>query len=465
MDGNGNVNTDPTFIGNMNPIRWKSQYYDIESGFYYIDGKYYSPEIKQYLSPLSPESMMSMAGAINFNPYSVCLTNPVNVYYNGYSIATNVPLSYPQPYKSDFSIWWGEYGGWVTAIASGPLATALYALQYYDVIDSKTALIIQSVVNIIVGIILLFTPAAPLGAGMIGAGIGGIVGGLISEAVGGRFETGWVIGSIIGGILGDLAYKGITALKQSAMMKAGCKGDLANSACFVAGTLVLCLDDDGNECHKPIEDVAVGDLVWAYDEETGESGWKEVVRLFRNETSSWICTDIEIDGEIEQIKSTAEHPYYVLNADANREIVEFEGRDSKDFDGQWIAAKNLKAGDRVVLSNGKTATIKKVETENLAQPETTYNLEVADFHTYYVGEKSVLVHNTCPPKSPKQLSKSEIKKFNAEAYKETYVDSNGARFDIFIDTANNGKIWLGNKSQKIWVETYEYLPDLFNGGW
>ena len=27
--------------------------------------------------------------------------------------------------------------------------------------------------------------------------------------------------------------------------------------------------------------------------------------------------------------------------------------------------------------------------------ETTYNFEVADFHTYYVGVNGLLVHNTC----------------------------------------------------------------------
>ena len=49
---NGTENTEPTFIGNLNPIRWKSLYYDVESGLYYIDGRYYSPETRQFLSSL-----------------------------------------------------------------------------------------------------------------------------------------------------------------------------------------------------------------------------------------------------------------------------------------------------------------------------------------------------------------------------------------------------------------------------
>ena len=33
--------------------------------------------------------------------------------------------------------------------------------------------------------------------------------------------------------------------------------------------------------------------------------------------------------------------------------------------------------------------------ETLETAETTYNFEVADFHTYYVTETNVLVHNRC----------------------------------------------------------------------
>ena len=53
----------------------------------------------------------------------------------------------------------------------------------------------------------------------------------------------------------------------------------------------------------------------------------------------------------------------------------------------------MKADDKLLLANGKQVAIDKVEIENLAEFETTYNFEVADFHTYYVAESNVLVHN------------------------------------------------------------------------
>lgn len=49
----------------------------------------------------------------------------------------------------------------------------------------------------------------------------------------------------------------------------------------------------------------------------------------------------------------------------------------------------------MLLSSGKEVIIEKVEVEQFTESETTYNFEVADFHTYYVTEKVVLVHNKC----------------------------------------------------------------------
>lgn len=39
----GTIITDEGHIGNINPIRWKSQYYDNESKLYFVNGRYYSP--------------------------------------------------------------------------------------------------------------------------------------------------------------------------------------------------------------------------------------------------------------------------------------------------------------------------------------------------------------------------------------------------------------------------------------
>jgi hypothetical protein len=80
-------------------------------------------------------------------------------------------------------------------------------------VNGKVASIISSVLNIVAGVALCFTPFAAIGASMIGGGIGGIAGGYISEALGGSFETGAMIGGIVGSIIGGQIHKGLTTTK------------------------------------------------------------------------------------------------------------------------------------------------------------------------------------------------------------------------------------------------------------
>ena len=78
----------------------------------------------------------------------------------------------------------------------------------------------------------------------------------------------------------------------------------------------------------------------------------------------------------EEIVCTNEHPFY------------------SPVKG-WTAACQLRAGDILVLVNGEYVVVEQVQHELLESPVATYNFEVQDFHTYYVGESAVLVHNLC----------------------------------------------------------------------
>ena len=139
------------------------------------------------------------------------------------------------------------------------------------------------------------------------------------------------------------------------------------SYCFVAGTLVT--TEDGQ---KPIEEIQVGDKVLSENPETGEIAYKTVEETYINETDELI--HVHINGET--ISATPNHPFYV------------------DKLG-WTLAKNLRAGDVLVLSNGEFVVVEWIQHEILENPIKVYNFEVEDFHTYFVGESSVLVHNMC----------------------------------------------------------------------
>ena len=139
------------------------------------------------------------------------------------------------------------------------------------------------------------------------------------------------------------------------------------SACFVAGTLVQ--HEDGT---KPIEEIKVGDHVWAWDEETGEVALKEVVEIYINQSDELI--HVFVNGE--EIVTTPTHPFY------------------SPVKG-WTAAAKLRAGDILVLLNGEYVVVEKVQHEILEAPITVYNFQVEGYHTYYVADSGVLVHNTC----------------------------------------------------------------------
>ena len=83
----------------------------------------------------------------------------------------------------------------------------------------------------------------------------------------------------------------------------------------------------------------------------------------------------------EEIVCTGGHPFYVVGLD------------------KFIPARELKLYEKVLLSDGTCGTIDSIGIEALLKPEVTYNFEVADYHTYYVGECNVLVHNMCRKKN------------------------------------------------------------------
>ncbi|NTU18777.1 hypothetical protein HPY28_00390 [Brevibacillus sp. HB1.2] len=139
--------------------------------------------------------------------------------------------------------------------------------------------------------------------------------------------------------------------------------DVYDCNCFTAGTKVL--TDEGE---KPIEEIEVGDKVLSKDEETGEVAYKEVVGLFQKQADE--IYKIYIGDEI--IEATAEHPIW-LNGKG------------------WTLVKDLKVNDLLVSSDGNTLAIDKIENEK--REATVYNFEVANFHSYFVSNLGIWVHN------------------------------------------------------------------------
>ena len=302
--------------------------------------------------------------------------------------------------------------------------------------------LIVTIAIVIVSVAVLLIPGVgPIIAGacwgaILGACIGGVSGGLESIANGGSFLEGFEDGALSGAIsgaiggaafaglgqLGAVAGKGIkcmsgfgkfikgtasvTKVMSTAMGgfdtialvdKAFGNGDIATlnaklheskaynifqtgvtatavstggmtttMKCFVAGTLVLTASG-----LVAIENIKPGDMVYAADAETLEVSTKQVLETYIRETSSLV--HLTINGE--NIISTYDHPYYVK-------------------DKGFVSAESLWIGAELIDKNGDILYVEQIYREKLDnQFKTVYNFKVEDYHTYFVGDSSLLVHN------------------------------------------------------------------------
>ncbi|MGW0840373.1 polymorphic toxin-type HINT domain-containing protein [Streptomyces sp. NPDC002787] len=142
--------------------------------------------------------------------------------------------------------------------------------------------------------------------------------------------------------------------------------------CFLAGTDVLMADGTT----KDIEDVEPGDEVEATNPVSGESGPRKVTRLIiTDDDKRFNELSIATPDGIEKLTATHEHPFW------------------SPSEGHWVEASDLKSGMTLLANTGDTVIV----TGNRAftRRARTYNLSVADVHTYYVqaGGTPVLVHN------------------------------------------------------------------------
>ena len=75
--GNCTITINTNGIATLNPIRYRGYYYDTETGLYYLNARYYSPEWRRFISPdateyIDPETPNGL------NLYAYCGNDPVN---------------------------------------------------------------------------------------------------------------------------------------------------------------------------------------------------------------------------------------------------------------------------------------------------------------------------------------------------------------------------------------------------
>ncbi len=313
-------------LGQDNPFRFKGYYYDVESGMYYLGNRYYDPIVGRFINADNVEILDGgTESLLGNNMFIYCFNNPI--------LLTDED---------------GNWPSWATKVLIGTAVIATAAILTVATAGTGTAL-------------ACFAVGALKGAAT-GAAIGAVQGG-ITGAVVHRVKNGSWTGA------GTAALNGAADGYMMGAITGFITGGLTSNACFVAGTVILTVAGK-----KAIEEIQVGDKVWAWDEKSGDVAVKEVVETYINESKELI--HVFVEGE--EIITTPTHPFYSPTRG-------------------WTEAIQLRAGDILVLVNGEYVIVEKVQHEILESPVLVYNFQVEDYHTYYVSDTSVLVHNMCQP--------------------------------------------------------------------
>jgi hypothetical protein len=146
-----------------------------------------------------------------------------------------------------------------------------------------------------------------------------------------------------------------------------------------ADTLVHTLDEQGQAALKPIASLKVGDKVLA------KSEWKAEGESLSYEP----ITDVMV---------TPMQPRRVVDIwlEDGTHLTATEGHPFKTPEG-WRDAILLKKGGKLLLPGEAQGVVEITQIAHRIETLTTYNLEVANAHTFFVGNDGVLVHNGVRP--------------------------------------------------------------------
>ena len=278
-----------TGIGAKNPFRYRGYYYDTETGLYCLLTRYYDPEWCRFISPDSPETLISSETSLtDKNLYAYCDNNPI--------MRTD-----------DGGEFWHILGGALIGAIAGALTSIVTQAISGEDINWK-AVGISAASGAISGAITAACPCmGPIATGIVQGSLSAATYAATEKIAYGRDPS-----------LKDVIVTGVV----SGVMAGGAKF-LAQKAgvvqCFIAGTLVA-----AKSGLQPIETIQTGDYVWATDPETGQTELKQVVQTFKNEANELV--HIKVNGE--EITTTLGHPFWVPQKG-------------------WTQAIQLRAGDRL----------------------------------------------------------------------------------------------------------------------
>jgi RHS repeat-associated protein len=176
---------------------------------------------------------------------------------------------------------------------------------------------------------------------------------------------------------------------------------LANDfGCFVAGTPIW--TEAGAQ---PIDDIAVGELVWSRSEKTGELVLRPVVATYHRADVRLGQIVVQFaDGVEETLTVTAEHPFWV----------EQRG---------WVRAIDLAPGDPLFSPQGQWLRVSSATW--FTGRGDVYNFHVDTDRSYFVGQHRVWVHNNSKATGGGQQTTNLVARFDSRREGHVFREAPG----------------------------------------
>ncbi len=391
---------------------------DDELGLTNMRGRIYDPRLARFLSP--DPLIASESESQSYNAYAYVLNNPLRYTdpsgFDPFVISRSIGNSdskftwdistsiFPAPLAAGVSAGSAAPAQPATAQTTDDLGTSTRPTPATDPGPPATAL--EAVGAVTAGLAVgaasgiigayglgVLTAACPpcglaVGIGLAAYALYGLYNGGAKDLVErgerlingrGTFDDYYVGGTLLGGVATGgfvrgafqrgLSTSGAGIASRALSMASTAEARIAGGGCFIAGTLVLTADGE-----RPIEEIQVGDWVWAWNETTAEPGWHQVTQTFLKLDRAVLRLQLTADdGTTEELAVTAEHPFWVTN----------EG---------WVRAQSLELGTELQTASGSTTRVTALTMAPSLLP--VYNLEVDEAHTYFVGRSQAWVHNT-----------------------------------------------------------------------
>jgi hypothetical protein len=145
----------------------------------------------------------------------------------------------------------------------------------------------------------------------------------------------------------------------------GGDGGEGGGACFVGGTPITLPDGT----IKPIEMMKAGEYVLSRNEVTASTTAQRVSRTWKHKVQATLLLELT-NGE--KLETTKEHALFVV-------------------DKGFTRAGQLAPGATLTCESGESLQVGTI-TQNHRE-NTVYNIEVENFHTYFVGKNRLWAHN------------------------------------------------------------------------